>query len=104
MAVAPEELKEIVSQADGCVVNLGQLSQGKLEAARLVLQCAAKECKPLVLDPVGCGASSFRLGAVQELFGIPWNGIVKGNLDSLCLLSEECFFEWLLEAAGQGRP
>lgn len=79
MAVAPEEIKETVAQADGCVVNLGQLSQGKLTAAKLALQCAAQENRPLVLDPVGCGASSFRLGAVQELLGLPWKGIVKGN-------------------------
>ncbi len=79
MAVAKEEMEEIVAQADACVVNLGQLSQEKLFSARLALQCAAEEDKPLVIDPVGCGASSFRLKAVQELFQIPWKGIVKGN-------------------------
>ena len=88
MAVALEELGEIVAQADGCVVNLGQLSQGKLAAAKVALQCAAQENKPLVLDPVGCGASSFRLGAVQELLGLPWKGMVKGNHSEIFSLQQ----------------
>lgn len=79
MAVAKEEMQEIVSQADACVVNLGQLSRDKLEASRAALHYAAEEDKPLVVDPVGCGASSFRLQAVQGLFQMPWKGIVKGN-------------------------
>lgn len=79
MAVAPEEMEEIAAQADGCVVNLGQLNQEKIRAAELAMKCAAREEKPLVVDPVGCGASLFRLQAVQELLTIPWKGIIKGN-------------------------
>lgn len=79
MAVAPEEMEEIVPQVDGCVVNLGQLNQEKIRAVRLAMECAATKEKPLVVDPVGCGASIFRLQAVQELMKIPWKGIIKGN-------------------------
>lgn len=89
MAVEPEEMGEIVAQADGCVVNLGQLSQKKLAAARLALQFAADGNKPLVLDPVGCGASSFRLGAVQELLSFPWKGIVKGNRSEIYSIQQK---------------
>lgn len=89
MAVAPEEMKEIVSQADASVVNLGQLNQEKLAAARLVLAQGEKLGKPLVLDPVGCGASAFRLHAVQELLSLPWQGIIKGNRSELYSIQQE---------------
>ncbi len=83
MAVAPEEMEEIVMQADGCVVNLGQMNREKLAAAETALKTAAKEEKPTVVDPVGCGASVFRQQAVRKLFQIPWKGIVKGNRSEL---------------------
>lgn len=79
MAVAPQEMEEIVAQADGVVVNLGQLTLEKREAAQKALRAAEKEEKSVVLDPVGCGASAFRLKTVQELLEISWRGIIKGN-------------------------
>lgn len=79
MALAEQEMAEITQQADGSVINLGQPDLNKWKAARLVLREAAKLKKPLVLDPVGCGASDFRLKFVQELMSLPWEGIVKGN-------------------------
>lgn len=79
MAVSPQEMAEITQQADGSVINLGQLDDDKLEAARLAMAEAVRLAKPLVLDPVGCGASHFRLQSVQELLSMPWKGIVKGN-------------------------
>lgn len=79
MAVSPQEMAEITQQADGSVINLGQPDDSKLEAARMVMAEAYKLAKPLVLDPVGCGASYFRLRAVQRLLAMPWHGIVKGN-------------------------
>ncbi len=89
MAVAPEEMEEIVAQADGVVVNLGQLTLEKGEAAKLALTSAEREKKPVVLDPVGCGASGFRLKTVQELLEIPWKGIIKGNKSEIYSIQQE---------------
>lgn len=83
MALAEQEMTEITQQADGSVVNLGQPDLHKLKAAKLVLSEAAKRKKPLVLDPVGCGASAFRLKSVQELLSLPWQGIIKGNCSEI---------------------
>lgn len=83
MAVAAEEMAEITEQADISVVNLGQLNQEKLKAAEQVFTCAEEIGRPVVLDPVGCGASQFRLLAVQKLLAMNWKGIVKGNRSEL---------------------
>ncbi len=79
MAVAPQEMAEVTTQADASVINLGQLNQEKITAVRHVLFEVTEKRKPLVLDPVGCGASKFRLLTVQEFLRMPWQGIVKGN-------------------------
>lgn len=83
MAVSPQEMAEITQQADGSVINLGQPDDDKLEAARLAIAEAFRLSKPLVLDPVGCGASHFRLQSVQGLLAMPWKGIVKGNCSEI---------------------
>lgn len=83
MAVAAQEMAEITQQADGSVINLGQLDLDKLEAARIVLNEVDKLKKPVVLDPVGCGASYFRLESVQELLALPWQGMIKGNCSEI---------------------
>ena len=79
MAVSALEMEEITQQADASVINLGQPDTGKLEAASRAVKAAARLNKPLVLDPVGCGASKFRLQSVQALLALPWQGIIKGN-------------------------
>ena len=89
MAVAPEEMEEIAAQADCCVVNLGQLNQEKIKAAERAVKCIAREKKPLVLDPAGCGASAFRLQSVQELLEIPWKGIIKGNRSEIYSIQQQ---------------
>ncbi len=79
MALCPGEMEEIVSYADALVVNLGQPGEQKQEAARRALRTAGERGLPVVLDPVGAGASAYRLRNLEELMAIPWKGIVKGN-------------------------
>ncbi|MCI8482989.1 MAG: hypothetical protein HFH41_01455 [Lachnospiraceae bacterium] len=89
MAVAPEEMAEILEQADACVINLGQLNQEKLSAANLALQWGKDLQKPIVLDPVGCGASTFRMQAAEKLLKLSWRGIIKGNQSELYSIQQK---------------
>lgn len=87
MAVCPREMEEIVSYADALVVNMGQPTREKQEAAFLALTAAGKRPCPVVLDPVGAGASAYRWKNLEELLAIPWNGAIKGNeaeMHTLC--------------------
>ena len=79
MAQAPEEMEEITGHADGLVVNLGQPSREKYTACRSALETAARIGLPVVLDPVGAGASEYRRGRTAALAGLPWSGVIKGN-------------------------
>ncbi len=73
MAEAPEEMAEISALADANVLNLGTPSRAKYAAAETCLVESNGSGCPVVLDPVGVGASSWRLGFVSRLLeaGIP---------------------------------
>ena len=79
MALCPGEMEELAAYADALVVNLGQPGEEKQEAARRALRAAGERGLPVVLDPVGAGASAYRLQNLEELLAISWKGIVKGN-------------------------
>ncbi|MEG1290805.1 MAG: hydroxyethylthiazole kinase, partial [Lachnospiraceae bacterium] len=83
MAVASGEMKEIVAQADAVVLNLGQLTNEKKNAVQIAFKESMRLGKPLVLDPVGCGASKYRLEATQRILSNSFCGIVKGNVSEI---------------------
>ena len=74
MADAPEEASQIAAIADAVVLNLGTLNSYRREAIRIAGKTAHTAGKPVVMDPVGVGASDFRRDAAQMLL----NGNVQG--------------------------
>lgn len=79
MASAPEEMEEITASADGLVINLGQPSEEKYRACRAAMETAAESGLPVLLDPVGAGASRYRQNMTGALAKLPWSGVIKGN-------------------------
>ena len=67
MAHALEELEEIVSLANSVVINIGTLSQAWVESMVAAAQLAKAKRKPLVLDPVGAGATKFRTQTAKQI-------------------------------------
>ena len=80
MAEACEEMPEISALADTAALNLGTPSRRKYEAARICLEESNRLGKPVVLDPVGVGASSWRLEQVALLLESGRPDIVRVNL------------------------
>ncbi len=58
MADAPEEVAEMAGMADALVLNIGTLSSAQVEAMLLAGQAANARGIPIVLDPVGAGATA----------------------------------------------
>ncbi|HBD06650.1 MAG TPA: hydroxyethylthiazole kinase [Syntrophobacteraceae bacterium] len=92
MAHAPEELVDMVRLAGSLVLNLGTLSTPWIDAMRLAAAEANARSIPIILDPVGAGATPFRsqqsLGFLND-FQIQ---ILRGNLGevaSLCGIQAE---------------
>lgn len=79
MAHAQEEVKDMVSIAQALVLNIGTLEPDWIEAMRLALQAARARGVPVVLDPVGAGATPYRNAAIAELLRSGAPSVVRGN-------------------------
>ena len=68
MAQAPQEMADIAALASAVVLNTGTPDEAKFAAARTAGATANRRSIPVVLDPVGVGASPWRLANIQSLF------------------------------------
>lgn len=89
MADAPEESAEITALCSGLVINLGTLSDKRLEAMLLSGKKANELGIPVVLDPVGAGASQFRTNAASRLLSEVRFSVIRGNLSEIKVLAGE---------------
>src|ERR1700740_2735518 len=69
MAHAPEEVEEMVGLAGALVLNIGTLSRHWIEAMLAAGWAANARGIPVVLDPVGAGATVFRTETARRLLG-----------------------------------
>lgn len=83
MAEAIEEVEDIVALADGVNLNMGMLTKEKLASMLRAGRRANALHKPVVLDPVGAGASLFRKQAVQQLLRDVQFAVIRGNLSEM---------------------
>jgi hydroxyethylthiazole kinase len=79
MADAPEEVAEMAGVADALVLNIGTLSTAQVEAMLLAGEAANSRGIPIVLDPVGTGATRFRTATALRLLDGLEIAVLKGN-------------------------
>ena len=87
MAQALDEMDEITARADALVLNTGTPDRDKFDACRRA-GLRANACKvPVVLDPVGVGASRWRLKNISSLLAEVQPAIIRANLgEAMALL------------------
>lgn len=79
MAYAPEEVAEMAALSQALVLNIGTLSVGEVAAMLLAGNAAGAAGVPIVLDPVGAGATQFRTeSALRLLHELPIT-VLRGN-------------------------
>lgn len=79
MAYAPQEAAEMASISQALVLNIGTLSEEEIAAMLLAGHAAAEKGIPIVLDPVGAGATAFRTeSALRLLRELPIT-VLRGN-------------------------
>ena len=88
MAEAPEEVAEISSRSHGLLLNLGMLRSDKLEAMILAGHAANKRGIPVVFDPVGVGASAFRMNSARQLLHEVSCSVIRGNASEILSLCQ----------------
>ncbi len=89
MAHAEEEVEDMVSIAGALVINIGTLSPHWIRAMFRAAYHAKKMNIPIVLDPVGAGATAYRTGTARELLEKVPPAIIRGNASEIMALLEE---------------
>ncbi|MBK8793798.1 MAG: hydroxyethylthiazole kinase [Holophaga sp.] len=89
MAHAEEEVVDMVQIASALVINLGTLSKTWVAAMFTAAAQAAKQGIPIVLDPVGAGASQYRTDTARELVSATPPTIIRGNASEIMALCGE---------------
>jgi len=79
MAHAKEEVEEMVSAADALVLNIGTLSTDWIDAMEIAGRRANEKSIPVILDPVGAGATSFRTNSCLRLLESVKVSIIRAN-------------------------
>jgi hydroxyethylthiazole kinase len=79
MAHAQEEMADMVAIASALVINIGTLSKEWVRSMFLAAEHAAKRGIPIVIDPVGAGATPYRTSTVRELLAAVRPAIIRGN-------------------------
>ncbi len=79
MAHAIEEVEEMVGLANALVINLGTLSGPWIDSMAKAALAARDRSIPIVLDPVGAGATRFRTEAARRLLGEAPVAVLRGN-------------------------
>lgn len=89
MANAPEEMADMVSSASALVINTGTPCAQQLATMKLAIEAASRQGKPWVLDPVGAGATPYRLRLNTELLSLKPTAIHGNASEILTLLTGE---------------
>lgn len=87
MADDPEEAAEITAVCGGLTLNIGTLNRRTIPAMRLAGRRAAELGKPIVLDPVGAGASALRTATAKALLEELPVTVVRGNISEIKALA-----------------
>jgi len=86
MAHAREEVEEMVGLAGALVLNIGTLSPPWVEAMLLAGQAANERGIPVVLDPVGAGATRYRTDTVKRILEEVEVAVLRGNQGEVATL------------------
>jgi len=83
MADDIDEIEEIVAKANALVINIGTLNQRTAASMWAAASTANKKNVPVILDPVGVGASSLRNKVVTRLLKNNQFAVIRGNLSEM---------------------
>ncbi len=89
MAHAEAEVVDMVNIAGALVINIGTLSDPWIKAMSKAVDRAKERNIPIVLDPVGVGATEYRTRTARNLIHAAYPSIIRGNGSEIMALCEE---------------
>lgn len=91
MAEHPGEVREITETASALLLNLGSITDARMEAMTLAAGTARARSIPIVLDAVGAACSALRRQFIQALLDEAPISIVKGNYSEIIALAQSAY-------------
>jgi hydroxyethylthiazole kinase len=79
MAYAKEEVADMAKIAGALVLNIGTLNETEVEAMMIAGKSANEHGVPIIFDPVGAGATSYRTQTARRLLEELNISIIRGN-------------------------
>ena len=89
MAHAPEEVEEMVALAGALVLNIGTLNPAWIDAMAKAGREANRLGVPVILDPVGAGATRLRTESARRLIDEVKIEVIRGNASEVLSLARE---------------
>lgn len=86
MATSIEEVADMASLADALVINLGTIHRKVYESMVVAGRVANEKGIPVIMDPVGVGATSFRTEKAQDFLNKVKVSIIRGNATEIYAL------------------
>ncbi|QFJ53823.1 hydroxyethylthiazole kinase [Pseudobutyrivibrio xylanivorans] len=91
MAEHPLEVEEITETADALLLNLGNISDTRMEAMEKAIAVANAKGIPVVLDAVGVACSGLRRNFAKQLIIQHKCRVIKGNYSELMALYDDSY-------------
>lgn len=89
MAHALPEVEQMVGYAGALVINIGTLSDDWISAMEAAAKKARQSKIPIILDPVGSGATDYRTATARSLAEKYQPAIIRGNGSEIMSLCRE---------------
>jgi hydroxyethylthiazole kinase len=88
MAHAPEEVEEMVCLAGALVLNIGTLTEEWIDSMLRAGRAAAARNVPVILDPVGAGATALRTRSALRIIAEVRPAVIRGNASEVLSLRD----------------
>lgn len=101
MAEHPKEVAEVTETAGALLLNLGSLTEDRMEAMVISVALAQKKGLPYLLDAVGLASTHLRRSFTHQILAKGRPAILKGNYSEIYALAKEDYHASGVDAEGQ---
>lgn len=103
MADSHEEVADVAAMSGAVLINIGTLNDHSIKAMLIAGQSANKHGVPVVLDPVGAGATAFRTEVTHRLVSEMKITALRGNVAEVAnVIGEKWSIKGVDAGAGDG--
>ena len=89
MIHAEEEVEDMAAIASALVINIGTISPPWVRGMFRAFAKASSKGVPVVIDPVGAGATPYRTKTIRELINAAQPAIIRGNASEIMALLDD---------------